>query len=99
MGPTMINNQGAARGIEKGPKQREDEVSEKQTIVERIKAGTKTIFRSLLWSAVILSIEALVIWKAWNYVLEGYELTYWKTYLLILTVRLMFRNTVMDKKI
>jgi hypothetical protein len=97
MGPTM-NNSGNAKGVEKGPPQQEDE-NPKQTILERIKTGTKTIIRSLVWSAIILSIESLVIWKLWDYVMDGYSLTYLKTFCLILMIRLMFRNTTLDRKV
>jgi hypothetical protein len=99
MGPTM-NNSGRAKGVEVDPKTGTVNIPvEKETLIERIKNGTKTIIRSLFWSAIILSLESFVIWKIWDYVFDGYALTYTKTFLLILMIRLMFRTTTLDKKV
>lgn len=104
MGPMMNNNpQGKAKGVnpndvmysnpgEKAAKSKEE------AIVSQIKNGTKNFIKTLLVAGLILLGESLLIWKITDYIFDGQAFTFAKTFLSLLTIRLIFRTTIFDKK-
>jgi uncharacterized membrane protein YcjF (UPF0283 family) len=101
-GPLMNNNppQGRARGVNPNDVTKlSDDVKKQQTqIVDQIKNGTIGFIKTLFMAGLILFGEAFIIWKIIDYVFETHALTYGKTFLCLLAIRLIFRTTVFDKK-
>ncbi len=84
------------RGIEKqGPvgSNGSEKKEKTQTPIEKVKESAKTMIRSIFWAAAIVAAESIAIWWIWNYVVTEHPLSYIKTYLMVIMVRLILRST------
>lgn len=83
------------KGVEKGPAHTPQELdgNKEKTLFENIRNSTKTMIRSIFWALIIVAAESVAIWCIWNYVVPGYPLSYIKTYLFVIMVRLILRTT------
>lgn len=80
------------RGIEKdGPIG--EEKKEKISPVDKVKNSVRSMVTSIFWAAGIVAAESIAIWWIWNYVVTEHPLSYIKTYLLVIMIRLMLRST------
>lgn len=85
-----FNNGG--RGAEKGPVG-SNGVENKEKAIDNVKNSAKTMITSIFWAAAIVATESIAIWWIWNYIIPEHPMSYVKTYLGVIMIRLILRST------
>lgn len=91
--------QGTPTGIFGGEFTKTPEPDIKKTIIGQLKASVKKMVKTFLTMGLILAAESAVIWAILNYTgsFSGDPVSFGKVFFLLFIIRLVFRNTILDK--